>query len=105
MDDFKVACIFVKVEFVGYMSNMCTVRLRLELSCNMVGLGIEFGSYFVSLGPINMRALPCNRETTWVAGVGGGVAAVVPGCQCSCCLWGGVPVVMLRGCRCIAEPR
>ena len=65
MDDFKVACIFVKVEFVGYMSNMCTVRLRLELSCNMVGLGIEFGSYFVSLGPINMRVLPCNSEMTW----------------------------------------
>ena len=33
------------------------VRLRLELCCNMVGLGIELGSYFVSLGPINMRAL------------------------------------------------
>ena len=28
-------------------------------------LGIEFDeSYFVFLGPINMRALPCNRETT-----------------------------------------
>ena len=24
-------------EYVGYISNMCTVRLRLELSCNMVG--------------------------------------------------------------------
>ena len=65
MDGLKMTCIFAKVEFVGYVSNMCTVRLRLELSCNMVGLGIEFGSYFVSLGPINMRALPCNRETTW----------------------------------------
>ena len=47
------------------MSNMCTVQLRLELSCNMIGLGIEFGSYFVSLEPINMRALSCNRETAW----------------------------------------
>ena len=28
-------------------------------------LGIEFGSYFVSLGPINMRALPCNRDMIW----------------------------------------
>ena len=53
MDGFKVACIFAKVEFVRYVSNMCTIRLRLKLSCNMVGLGIEFGSYFVSLGPIN----------------------------------------------------
>ena len=50
---------------VGYVSNMYTVRLRLELSCNMVGLGTEFGSYLVSLRPINMMALPCNRETTW----------------------------------------
>ena len=65
MDGFKVACIFAKVEFVGYVSNKCTIRLRLELSCNMVGLGIEFGSYFVSLGPINMRALPCTREMIW----------------------------------------
>ena len=65
MNSFNVACIFVKVKFVGYVSNMYIVRLRLELSCNMVGLGIEFGSYFVSLGPINMRALSCNRETTW----------------------------------------
>ena len=86
MDSFKVPCIFTKVEFVGYVSNMCTVRLRLELSCKFGRLVIEFGSYFVSLGPINMRALPYNHETTWVAGVGGGVAAVVPGCQCSCCL-------------------
>ena len=62
MDGFKLACIFAKVEFVEYVSNMCTVRLRLELSYGR--LGIEFESYFVSLGPINMRALPCNRETT-----------------------------------------
>ena len=65
MDGFKVACIFAKVEFVRYMSNMCTVRLLLELSCIMVGLGIEFGSYFVSLEPINTRALPCNHARTW----------------------------------------
>jgi len=40
------------------MCRICVqVRLRLELCCNMVGLGIELGSYFVSLGPINMRAL------------------------------------------------
>ena len=64
MNGFKVACIFAKVEFVGYVSNMCTVWLRLELSCNFCRLGIEFGSYFISLGLINMRALPCNRETT-----------------------------------------
>ena len=44
---------------------MCTVRLRLELSCNIVGLGIEFESYFVSLMLINIRAQPYNRETTW----------------------------------------
>ena len=37
MDGFKVACIFAKVEFVEYVSNMCTVRLRLELSYNLVG--------------------------------------------------------------------
>jgi hypothetical protein len=37
-DDFKVVSIFIKVEFVRYMSNMCTVRLRLDLSCNR-GLG------------------------------------------------------------------
>ena len=36
---------------------------------------------------------------------GGGVAAVVHGCRCNCCLWGGAPVVMHRGCRHIAEPR
>ena len=65
MDGLKMTCIFAKVEFVGYVSNMCTVRLRLELSCNFGRLGIEFESYFVSLGPINMRALPCNRETIW----------------------------------------
>ena len=62
MDDFNI---FAKVEFVGYVSNMCTVQLRLELSCNFGRLGTEFESYFVSLGPINMRALPCNWETTW----------------------------------------
>ena len=84
-----MACIFAKVEFVGYVSNMCTVWLRLELSCKFGRLGIEFGLYFVSLGPINMRELPCNRETTWrfVWAAAGGVAAVVPGCRCSCCLW------------------
>jgi len=65
MDGFKVVCIFAKVEFVGYVSNMCTIRLRLELCCNFGRLGIEFGSYFVSLGPINMRALPCNRDMIW----------------------------------------
>ena len=63
---------------------MCIIQLQLELRCNFGRLGIEFGSYFVSLGPINMRALPYNRETAWAAGVGGGVAAVVPGCRCSC---------------------
>ena len=31
MDGFKVAGIFAKVEFVGYVSNMCTVRLQLDL--------------------------------------------------------------------------
>ena len=65
MDGFKVACIFAKVEFVRYVSNMCTVRLQLELSCNYGRLGVEFESYFISLGTINMRALPCNSETTW----------------------------------------
>jgi hypothetical protein len=65
MDGFKVAYIFAKVEFVRYISNMCTVRLRLKLSFNYDRLGIEFESLFVSLGPINMRVLPCNSETTW----------------------------------------
>ena len=65
MDGFKVACIFAKLEFVGYVSNICTVRLRLKLSCKFGRLEIEFGSYFISLGPINMRALLCNREMTW----------------------------------------
>jgi len=62
-------------------------------------LRIEFGSYFVSLGPINMRALPCNRETTWAATPqwcpDAGVAAD----------YEEAPVVMPRGCRHIAEPR
>jgi len=35
MDDFKVACIFAKVEFVGYVLNTCIAWLQLELSCNM----------------------------------------------------------------------
>ena len=39
--------------------------VTIELESLFGRLGIEFGSYFVSLGPINMRALPCNRETTW----------------------------------------
>jgi len=25
MDDFKMSCIFAKVEFVRYVSNMCTI--------------------------------------------------------------------------------
>jgi hypothetical protein len=37
MDKLKVACIFAKVEIVKYVSNMCTVRLQLDLSCNLVG--------------------------------------------------------------------
>ena len=45
-----------------------------------------------------MRALLCNRETTCAAGVGGGVAVVVPGCRYNYCLWGGALVVMPRGC-------
>ena len=44
---------------------MCIIQLQLELRCNFGRLGIEFGSYFVSLGSINIRALPCNREMTW----------------------------------------
>ena len=36
MDSFKVACIFTKVEFIGYVSNMCIVWLQLDLSCNLV---------------------------------------------------------------------
>jgi hypothetical protein len=32
MNDFKMACIFAKVEFVRYVSNMCTIDyVRLEL--------------------------------------------------------------------------
>ena len=81
---------------------MCTVRLRLELSCKFDRLGVEFGSYFVSLGSINRRALPCNREMTWAAGVGGGVAVEVPRCRCSYCLREETPVVM--PCTHIAEP-
>ena len=33
MEASKLACIFVKVEFVRFVPNMCTVRLRLDLSC------------------------------------------------------------------------
>ena len=74
--------------YVGYVSNMCTVQLRLELSCNFGRLEIEFESYFVSLGPINMRALPYNRETTWRLVWG----AALP-CWCSD---GGVATVYVR---------
>ena len=31
MDGFKVAGIFAKVEFVRYVSNMCMIRLQLDL--------------------------------------------------------------------------
>ena len=64
------------------MYSLVTIRLELLFG----RLGIEFGSYFVFIELINMRALPYNRETAWAAGVGGGVAAVVPGCRCNCCL-------------------
>jgi hypothetical protein len=37
MDKLKVACKFAKVEIVRYVSNMCTVRLQLDLSYNLVG--------------------------------------------------------------------
>jgi hypothetical protein len=33
MDDFNMACIFAKVEFVRYVSNMCTIWLCYDLSC------------------------------------------------------------------------
>jgi hypothetical protein len=33
MDGFKMACIFAKVEFVRYVSNMCTILVTLNLSC------------------------------------------------------------------------
>jgi len=32
MDDFKVACIFTKVEFIRYVLNICIVWLRYDLS-------------------------------------------------------------------------
>jgi len=31
MDDLRVACIFAKVEFVRYESNMCTVMIMIGL--------------------------------------------------------------------------
>jgi len=35
MDDFKMACIFAKVEFVRYVFNICTVLVTLDMSCIM----------------------------------------------------------------------
>jgi hypothetical protein len=37
MDKLKVACIFTKVEILRYVLNMYTIRLQLDLSCNLVG--------------------------------------------------------------------
>ena len=77
MDNFKVECIFANVEFVGYMSNMCTVQLRLELSYGR--LGIEFESYFVSLGPINMSyRVTVRRLGSWCGRQRGRGSAQMP---------------------------
>ena len=46
---------------VEYVYSSVTTGVKLQFD----RLGIEFELYFVSLGPINMRALPCNHETTW----------------------------------------
>ena len=46
---------------VEYVYSSVTTGVKLQFD----RLGIEFELYFVSLGPINMRALLCNRETTW----------------------------------------
>jgi len=44
MDDFKMACIFSKVEFVRYVSNMCTVLVTLHLSCIRGRIELESNS-------------------------------------------------------------
>jgi len=44
MDYFKMACIFTKVEFVRYVSNMCTVLVTLHLSCIRGRIELESNS-------------------------------------------------------------